>query len=219
MKILFIGNSHTYVNNVPKLVADMFASEGMKADPVMMTEGGKCLDYHCGREDVNFNILYGNYDAVVLQGRATKFNPDEFILGGKTLFESSLSKVKSRIILYLVWAARDSRDFQPAMTATYRCLAGFMNAEIAPAGEAWHEFLRKGNDDLMLYQDDGNHAKPLGSYLASSALFYTLTGRNEPVVIRDENEPSRRLGLDLALCNRIHALVCAKVSAFRSPQR
>ena len=65
IRILFIGNSHTYYNNMPQIAKEIFASAGINAEVTMQTEGGKGLLYHCDRKDVIFYI-YGGYDYVVL---------------------------------------------------------------------------------------------------------------------------------------------------------
>ena len=44
IKILFIGNSHTYYNDMPAIAKDIFAAAGLDAEVTMLTQGGKCLD-------------------------------------------------------------------------------------------------------------------------------------------------------------------------------
>ena len=43
MKILFIGNSHTYYNEMPQMVKELFEYTGVKTHVTMSTEGGKGL--------------------------------------------------------------------------------------------------------------------------------------------------------------------------------
>ena len=62
IKILFIGNSHTYYNDMPLIAKDIFASAGIEAEITMLTQGGKCLDWHYEQKQTRFNILYGGYD-------------------------------------------------------------------------------------------------------------------------------------------------------------
>ena len=76
MRILFIGNSHTYFNDMPALVAKMAQEEGEKCEVTMIAHGGWFLEQHAKEEEVRFNILYGNYDYVVLQEHAHPFGPE-----------------------------------------------------------------------------------------------------------------------------------------------
>ena len=46
LRILFIGNSHTYVNGVPALVRDLAAADGYEVDVTMIAHGGWYLWQH-----------------------------------------------------------------------------------------------------------------------------------------------------------------------------
>ncbi|MBQ7320742.1 MAG: SGNH/GDSL hydrolase family protein [Clostridia bacterium] len=215
MKILFIGNSHTYYNGVPQLVKELLEYTGVHTHVTMSTEGGKGLLYHCNREDVNFNIRYGGYDAVVLQDKASHFNADEFKEGGRTLVRNSLGDSPARRVLYMIWARRDEKELQEHITRSYVELGEEIHAAVAPAGEVWHKMLRESPElEDQLYHPDGNHAKPLGSYIAATTLFYAITDRKRPIAIKEGAEPSTRLGLDVETVRRIHKEACAMVRKF-----
>ena len=62
MKVLFIGNSHTYYNDMPHLFAEIAAYNGVELEVTMLTKGGMGFDYHVKEQQVRFNILYGKYD-------------------------------------------------------------------------------------------------------------------------------------------------------------
>jgi len=67
MKVLFVGNSHTYFNDMPYIFAYLCAAKGVCVQPTMLTRGGECLENHAKSEQVLFNIRYGEYDLCVLQ--------------------------------------------------------------------------------------------------------------------------------------------------------
>ena len=71
MRVLFIGNSHTYYNDLPERFRQICVSEGVPVEVTMLAHGGKGLDFHRNEPEVRFNILYGNYDWVVLQHLAS----------------------------------------------------------------------------------------------------------------------------------------------------
>lgn len=217
MKILFIGNSHTYYNSMPEMVKELLEYTGVRTHVTMSTEGGKGLIYHCDRKDVNFNIRYGEYDVVVLQDKATNFNADDFKEGGRILMEKSLGECPARRVLYMIWARRMEKENQERITKAYTELGAEIGAAVAPAGEVWHKILRESPEmEDMLYRPDGNHATPLGSYLAATTLFYAITGRKRPIVLKDGAQPSTRLEIDPTLAKRIHKEACAMVQRFRA---
>ena len=216
MKILFIGNSHTYYNEMPQMVKELFEYTGVKTHVTMSTEGGKGLIYHCDRQDVNFNIRHGEYDVVVLQDKATNFNPEDFKEGGRKLMKNSLEKSPARRVLYMIWSRRMEKEKQEIITRAYTELGKEIDAAVAPAGEVWHKLLRQTPElEDQLYRPDGNHATPLGSYLAAATLFYAITGRSRPIQLKDGAQPSTRLEIDPELARRIHKEACAMAKKFR----
>jgi len=77
LSILFIGNSHTYFNDMPLMVKDRADDDGFNCRVTMLAHPGWFLSQHVEEPEVRFNILYGEYDYVVLQEHAHPFGPEE----------------------------------------------------------------------------------------------------------------------------------------------
>ena len=79
MKVLFIGNSHTFFNDMPELFARFVEkTTGEKPEVVMLAYGGR--DYQWHRKEyfaVRFNLMYGGYDYCVLQQAAHPYPEKE----------------------------------------------------------------------------------------------------------------------------------------------
>ena len=215
IRILFVGNSHTYYNDMPLIVRELFAKIGVCAEVTMQTRGGKNLIYHSQQKDVIFNILHGNYDYVVLQEVASSFEPENFRTGLEAICEQALSKSSSAPILYMIWAHRDDKRRQTVITEEYVNAAERIGARLAPAGEVWHKLLR-GNKSLPFYCEDGNHATPTGSYLAACSVFYAIADRERPVKLDADGELEARLDLDVELCRKIHSETCRAAKKYNS---
>ena len=214
INIHFIGNSHTYYNDLPRMVSEIFASAGIDAHVSMQTEGGKDLLYHCGRKDSIFNIIHGGNDYVVLQEVASSFDPEHFAEGLRKFKENALDKSETRPVLYMIWANENNRKRQPTITEAYRQGGETLNAPVAPAGEVWMKLLR-GNKELSLYREDGNHATPLGSYIAAACIFYAITGRQRPIAVSEEAQPNNRLGIEIELAKKIHSEACRTAKKYQ----
>lgn len=52
MRTLYIGNSHTYFNDMPKIFADICRENGVDMQVTMLTQGGMGLDYHADNSDI-----------------------------------------------------------------------------------------------------------------------------------------------------------------------
>ena len=82
MKVLFIGNSHTFVHYVPARFQQFCANNGVIAEAAMLTHPGVGLHWHACQSGTYFNLLYGNFDAVVMQHNAHPFPGKESVLEG-----------------------------------------------------------------------------------------------------------------------------------------
>ena len=206
MNLLFVGNSHTYFNAMPETVLKLFEATGQKATATMLVEGGKGLTYHVTSRLVPFAIRNGGYDAVIIQDRATGFDPTAFEEGAKALKEMA-DNANIPLYLYMPWAGRDNRAAQRTMTDAYDRFARANGCAVAPAGEVFTRILTREKPGL-LYREDGNHATPFGSYLAALAIFYTLTERKRVMNVSRLNDPGIAAGFDPELCQRGHTEAC-----------
>ena len=59
MRLLFLGNSHTYYNDMPFLAAELLRAGGDAVEVAMLTRGGQSLAGHLQNEQTRFNLLYG----------------------------------------------------------------------------------------------------------------------------------------------------------------
>ena len=92
MKLLFIGNSHTYYNSMPETVMRFLEATGQKVHVTMLTEGGKDLRQLLNNPHTVFNIRCGKYDAIIAQERATGFDAATFKESAKALKELANSE-------------------------------------------------------------------------------------------------------------------------------
>ena len=60
LRVLFIGNSHTYYHDLPAWVALMAKEEGYECDVTMLAHPGWYLHQHVKEPEVRFNIKYGS---------------------------------------------------------------------------------------------------------------------------------------------------------------
>ena len=212
MKLLFIGNSHTYYNSLADIVRQLFEATGQKAHVTMLAVGGKGLAYHATSHNTNFNIRCGAYDAVIVQDKATGFDPAAFRDAAKAIKEMA-DRAGTQFYLYMPWAARDNRVAQAAMTDAYQEFARANGCFFAPAGEVFGRMLLSEAPDA-LYREDGNHATPFGSYVAAVTIFYTVTGRKRIMRVEDIKDPGVAMGFPVELCQRVHTEACRTMRLF-----
>ncbi len=59
MRILFIGNSHTYYNDMPHMFANICHEHHTDTEITMLAHAGMGWDFHVNEPEVRFNIAYG----------------------------------------------------------------------------------------------------------------------------------------------------------------
>ena len=71
LKVLFIGNSFTARNDLPRLAAQLAAARGKAIQHRLISAGGASLRQHWNHGEALQAIQEGHYDHVVLQEQST----------------------------------------------------------------------------------------------------------------------------------------------------
>jgi hypothetical protein len=173
MKVLFIGNSHTFVHYVPLRVKWFFERQNEPFEFTMLTHPGMGLDYHLKQSQTYLNLLYGNYDAVVLQHNAHPFPGKSSLLESGKAF-SSLCPEKTKIYLYMTWSEKNNPEGQKIMSEAYEELSKEINATVCPVGRYWWPIKEKYHEEM--YFSDGEHSSIFGASLSAAVIARTLLG-------------------------------------------
>lgn len=195
MKILFLGNSHTFVHYVPARVAHFCGSHGAPLETAMLTHPCVGLDWHLEQSQTYYNLLYGRYDGVVLQHNAHPFPGKESLLqAGQRL--GSLVPQGTKIYLYMTWSEKNNPQGQEAMSAAYEELAQCIGAALCPVGRVWQQ-VRASHPEGELYFADGEHSSVLGASLAATVIGRRLLGMDlSPTLCYEDAKVLEGLALD-----------------------
>jgi len=178
MRVLFIGNSYTSVNNLPGMVQALAkaAKEKRALEYVAVTPGGWTLQQHLldPKTQAPTKIAQGNWDFVVIQEQSQLpfMYPKVTLEHGTTLGEL-IKESKAMPLLYMTWAREHQPEHQETIAKTYTDLAKALSAPIVPVGLAW-EAARKEKPALKLYAADKSHPSPAGTYLAACVFYSTI---------------------------------------------
>ena len=173
LHLLFVGNSHTYYNDMPLMVQHRAIEAGYDCRVVMIAHGGWYLAQHAEEPDVRFNILSGGYDYVILQEHAHPFGPEEKFREAAIKLNKLIREAGCTPVIYECWAKRDEPEVQACMNEAHRRIAAEISALLAPVGENWWSYLRSW-PDLEMYAEDGAHASPAGSEFAAKCIWETI---------------------------------------------
>ena len=180
MKVLFLGNSHTYYNDMPRLFAMMCGElTGKEPGVTMLAYSGRSLAWHMEEFfSLRFALLYGGYDYCVIQQQAHPFPGEETTEENAEKIVSLCAAGGVKPVLYMTWAERAHPENTAVMSRVYRRLAEKTGALLCPVGELF-EAVRTGHAEIDLYAGDGEHASPAGDYLIAASFAALLTGRGD----------------------------------------
>jgi len=192
LRVLFIGNSFTQVNDLPGMFANLARSGGHKIETDIAASGGWTLTQHAASPDTLAKIKSVPWDFVVLQEQSQIPSIEEsraasMFPGARTLV-SQVRAVHASPIFFQTWAHSPGwpengmpnyESMQAQIDLGYQQISQELNVPVAPVGTAW--LTVKGQYPLLsLWQDDGIHPNPKGTYLAA-CVFYAVIYRQTPV--------------------------------------
>lgn len=180
MKVLFVGNSYTYYNDLPKLFCALALENGIEAQIDSVTVGGRRLYENLNSEDeknaeIRRLLQQAKYDVLVLQEQSHTPMTDypTFEKG----VEGLISLVKpDRTVLYATWGRKDgsellvergltSAEMTARLTQAYENVAERFGAEISRVGECFG-YIYSTYPEIELYDADRSHPSYSGSCVA-----------------------------------------------------
>lgn len=178
LRILFIGNSLTYANDLPAMIQALAESTGrvrLEYKTVALPDYG--LAEHWNQGGARRLIRKRGWDVVVLQqGPSASDEGRAALLKYSRLFSEEIRQAGARPALYMVWPSQGrSGDFDRS-SESYVLAAKENGALLFPVGDAWRAALRR-DAHLALYASDGLHPSPAGSYLAALVAYEQLFGQ------------------------------------------
>ena len=179
-KVLFIGNSLTYVNQLPLILAalvfDSNTSTELRVGEVV--KGGATLDemYHTTDAEQTIKVD-GPWTDVVLQEQSeTMVLQPESTRQYVQTFSRVIKASGAKPVIYETWCHKDKTQEQPAIKQLFRELSSETGALFVPAGEAF-DLCRRLHPEIELYGDD-RHPSHEGTYLAACVFYSKLFGRS-----------------------------------------
>jgi hypothetical protein len=177
--ILFVGNSLTYFNDLPSLVAQV-GRAAQDSVGVGMAAGGNLavIDHTNGATDAFARIDGGDWAFVVLQQGPTPAGicRDTLIIAAMR-FAPHVRAAGGRVALFLPWAPQGSPGSLAAATESGTQAARAVGGVAIPIGLAWKLAL-EADPTLPLYGPDGYHPAPAGSLLAALTIYDRVFGRD-----------------------------------------
>lgn len=193
-KILFVGNSYVYTNNLPLVLYNLALSNGDTIIYDSSVPGGYTFLQHTTNATTLSKINAQAWDYVVLQEQSQKpaFSPSQVQaetypyaaqLNDLILANDSCSKT----VFFMTWGRKygDASNcavypplctfegMQARLRQSYVEMADDNEALVSPVGEAF-KYSRMADSTINLYSIDNSHPSVAGTYLAACTFYATL---------------------------------------------
>jgi hypothetical protein len=175
-KLLFIGNSHTYVNDVPGMLQALAAAAGPEPLAVATDAPANFALIDHVNADAPRDIARESWSIVIMQQGWTPAGACRDTLRlAATMLAAEAKKVNARVAMYQVWTPVDRPSHLPGTIRSYELTADDTEGLLFPAAMAFRKALQR-DPSLSLYAD-GMHASREGSYLVALVMYATIFER------------------------------------------
>jgi PKD repeat protein len=200
-KVLFIGNSYTYVNDLPLMFYNLALSTQDTIVYSSSAPGGATFNNHTQNSTSISKIMEGNWDYVVLQEQSQlpSFPESQVVtecFPYAHILDSLINEYNpcAETVFYMTWGrkngdASNCASWPPVCTyegmdsllrIRYTQMAVDNNAILSPVSVVW-KHLRANNPTIELYSSDESHPSVAGTYAAACS-FYASILRKDPTL-------------------------------------
>lgn len=197
-KVLFIGNSYVYTNNLPDVLNDLAKATGDTLIYDASVPGGQTFAQHVTNATTISKIKSQKWDVVILQEQSQRpaFSPGQVARDVYPYAKMLDSMVRdnnpcSETMFYMTWGRKNGdqgncNNFPPVCTyegmqlrlrESYTEMAKDNKAVVAPVGAAW-KLVRDSAAAIELYSPDESHPSMSGTYLAACVIYAGIFHRN-----------------------------------------
>ncbi|NQU33069.1 MAG: PKD domain-containing protein [Bacteroidetes bacterium] len=204
IKVLYLGNSHTFWHDLPKLTANLALANG---DTILFSSNtpGGCTLAHPSNGHL-FNALSRalidstDWDYVVLQEHSLfaviDYYKNTYMYPGAKALDSLIKEnnICTKTIMQLIWGKKnggqhcintycsvnfdDFSHMQDSLSTEYLRLGDSLSCIVAPTGVAWQQSIENG-DPIELFDLDESHPSLAGHYL-TACVYYAIMFQKSP---------------------------------------
>ncbi|RLD38057.1 MAG: hypothetical protein DRI74_04990 [Bacteroidetes bacterium] len=223
-KVIFLGNSYTYVNDLPLVLSNLAKSTGDSLFYNSNTPGGYTLQGHSTNPTSLSLIQQGGWDLMVLQEQSQLPSfPISQVLSQSYPYSVSLCNnfyqhnPCGQPLFFMTWGRKNGDQSNCAtwppvctyagmdslLNLRYRMYADSNQALVSPVGAVWH-YIRNHHPNIDLYSSDQSHPSMAGTYAAATT-FYSLIFQKDPTNIKDDQGLSSTVAMDIRAAAKIIA--------------
>jgi hypothetical protein len=173
-RVLFMGNSLTYTNNLPVLVEKFAASKGIQIETEMLAYPNYSLEDHWKDGEIQKLIASKRFGFVVVQqGPSSQTDGKEMLIEYGSKLKNLCDRSTSRLMFFMVWPSKQNLHTFDGVINNYTETATRTKSLLCPVGKVWKDHFDSTND-YSYYGPDMFHPSLKGSEVAAEIIFDTL---------------------------------------------
>ena len=186
LRILFIGNSMTYVQDLPGLLTNLASSNGKTVITAQNTPGGYFLSDHV-TDPISLSLMAQGFDYIVVQeqssGNILPVIPGSPIIRPIGIIDSIAKANCSKILLYATpgypethpWSVKPYEDMQAEIIYKYTMTARSVRAAYLPTAHAFRDVINNYPAITGMWASPTDYHPGLkGQYLHACVLYSAL---------------------------------------------
>ena len=197
-RVLWIGNSYTYVNDLPNLLRQLALSGGDSLIMDSNTPGGYTFANHSSNAVTLQKLALNTNDFVILQAQSqepsfppTQVETQTFPYAQQLDSLIHVGSACAKTVFYMTWGRKygdtqNCLNYPPLCTFegmndrlrwAYKQMADENEALMSPVGMAWRASW-EADSSINLWSSDNSHPSLAGSYLAACVFYATILEKN-----------------------------------------
>ena len=174
LKILFVGNSLTYTNDLPSLVEKEAKSRGVKIKSTLLAFPNYAIVDHWNDGELQKHIISDRYDYVVIQqGPSSQSEGRKMLMNDGARLKRLCESNNAQLVYFMVWPSKSHYHTFDGVIKNHMDAANENDALLCPVGKVWKEFFDQ-TGDFSYYGMDGFHPSLRGSQVAAEVIVNTL---------------------------------------------
>ena len=174
IQVLFIGNSLTYTNDLPALLASHAKANDVKLNARSIALPNYALLDHLAENNIVNALKNTKFNYIIVQqGPSSQAEGRAWLIEGAIQLKVLADKNGAKLCIFMVWPAFSNYGTFDGVIKNHSDAAQMTNSILCPVGLAWKEFIDKTND-LSYYGPDLFHPSLKGSKVAAEIIFKSI---------------------------------------------
>jgi hypothetical protein len=173
-KIVFVGNSQTYINDVPKMVQEIGELEKNYVNITNFSVPNYSLEDHWNDGEVQKALDKGKFNYMVGQQGSSALPESQILLKEYAKrFAEICKKNQTKMNLYMVWPIKSRLFDLDNVIYSYTEAAKATESSLSAVGLAWKKAWEI-QPNIGFYSPDELHASKKGSIMAAIVIYSSL---------------------------------------------